>query len=61
MKVREVIEKAGTTNTNDYSDYKDVNGIRFPYTTKGDLGNYQIELKVKDLKFNSNLGDDNFK
>ena len=62
LKVREATEKDGTTITNDYSDYRELtNGVKIPYTKKGDLGTYQIEFKVKEAKANSNLKEADFR
>jgi hypothetical protein len=61
LKIREVVVKSGNTNTTDYSDYRDLNGVKIAYDKKGDLGPYQVDFKVKEAKINSNLGDDNFK
>ena len=62
LKVREVTEKDGTVITNDYSDFRELpNGVKIPYTKKGDLGTYQIEFKVKEAKANTNLKESDFK
>ncbi len=61
LKVREVVEKDGTSNTTDISDYRDVSGVKIPYDKKSDLGNYHIDFKAKEVKLNANLTNDNFK
>lgn len=46
----------------EFSDYKDVNGIKFPYTLVNTIGgNQQINFKVNEIKVNSGLSDGEFK
>ncbi|MGL4630724.1 MAG: hypothetical protein ACRCVT_05900, partial [Leadbetterella sp.] len=47
--------------TADYSDYKDVNGVKFPHMLKQDMGVVKMELEVKSVKINTGLSDDIFK
>jgi hypothetical protein len=61
LKVREVVEKEGNVVTNDYRNYQELtNGVKIPFTKKGDLGTYPIEFKVKEAKVNSNLKGSDF-
>jgi outer membrane lipoprotein-sorting protein len=64
LKMKEVAERPGamgTTTTTTYSDYKEVNGIKFPFTMTTDAaGGMNMEMKVTDLKVNSGLSDTDF-
>lgn len=42
-------------------DYREVNGIKFPYVQKVNNGPMEIELKVEDIKVNSGLMASDFK
>jgi outer membrane lipoprotein-sorting protein len=42
-------------------DYRDVNGIKFPYSLKNFIGGQELNFKVTDLKVNSGLSDEEFK
>jgi hypothetical protein len=52
--------KQGTA-TIDYSDYRDVNGIKFPYHINNDQGQVVFDLTVESIKVNSGLADTDFK
>lgn len=43
------------------SDYRDVNGIKFPFLLKNNIGGEQIDFKVTDMKVNSGVNDGDFK
>lgn len=66
-KVKEVrvVNDAGgnalQTITTDYTDYRDVNGIKYPYHLNIDQGQFVIELTVKNIAMNSGLSDGDFK
>lgn len=53
LKVR-TLEKEGTT---DYADYKDVNGIKFPYTINQEMGDQTMKLQVVSIEMNKKLKD----
>jgi hypothetical protein len=58
------INKQGeqVTGMLEFSDYKDVSGIKFPYTLVNTIGgNQQINFKVSEIKINSGLSDGEFK
>ena len=62
LKVKEVSTKAGNSNSSELSDYRELpNGIKVPYSRKGEMGGYTIEFKVKEAKANSNLLNESFK
>lgn len=64
LKVKSIAERPGamgsTKTTTTYSDYKEVNGIKFPFTMNTDAGGMPMEMKVTDLKVNSGLSDSDF-
>lgn len=43
-----------------YSDYKDVNGIKFPFISTMNAGGMEIEMKVSDIKINEGVTDADF-
>ena len=43
-----------------YSDYKDVDGVKYPFTIKQTLGRQSFEFKVDSIKVNTGLADKNF-
>ncbi|WP_343669912.1 M1 family metallopeptidase [Chitinophaga sp.] len=46
----------------EFSDYKDVSGVKFPFTLVNTIGgNQQINFKVSEVKINSGLSDSEFK
>ena len=44
----------------DYSEYKAVNGVKFPYNMKMKMGPMNIELKAEKVEVNSNLTANDF-
>ncbi len=64
LKVKELkpIESPQGTFTQEsfYSDYKDVNGVKYPYSIKQSLGTQSFEFKVDSIKVNTGLADKNF-
>jgi outer membrane lipoprotein-sorting protein len=48
-------------STTTYSDYREVDGIKFPFTSGTDVGGMNIKMEVKDLKVNSGLPDSDFR
>ncbi len=64
LKVKEVkpIESPqGTfTQESNYSDYKDVEGVKYPFKVKQSLGPQSFEFKVDSVKVNTGLADGNF-
>jgi outer membrane lipoprotein-sorting protein len=43
------------------SDYREVNGIKFPYSIKNFIGGQELNFKVTEIKVNSGLSDEDFK
>jgi len=61
LKIKEVATEGEASNILELSDYREVNGIKFPYVRKTDTGGQAIEFKVKEIKINSNLTIEAFK
>ncbi|MBQ4819797.1 pitrilysin family protein [Aquimarina sp. MMG016] len=65
LKVKEVTiqEQAGQKIpvTIFYSNYKEVNGIKFPYTISQSLGPQKIDFTIKEIKINEGVTDEDFK
>ncbi|MDP2424211.1 MAG: insulinase family protein [Bacteroidales bacterium] len=54
--IRSITESGNT----DFSDYRDVNGLKFPFAIKQAMGSQTIDLKVISVKINSKLKDNLF-
>lgn len=65
LKVKEVTvqEQAGQkmSVTIEYGDYKDVNGIKFPFTISQSLGPQKMDFIVKEVKVNESVSPEDFK
>ncbi len=62
LKIRETTVTAGKSSIIDISDYRKLpSGIKIAHNRKGDFGGTSIEFKVKEIKVNSNLSEDDFK
>ena len=65
LKVKEVVtSKAGgkeVKNPINYSDYKAVNGIKFPHKTSMKMGPMSMEFIVKEIKINEGVTEADFK
>ncbi|MGE5498272.1 MAG: M16 family metallopeptidase [Syntrophothermus sp.] len=48
------------TQTIDFADYRDVNGIKYPFNLKQSVGQQKIDMIVNSIKVNSGLGDELF-
>lgn len=46
--------------TVEYSDYKEVAGVKFPHKLKQSFGPQSVEVTVSSIKINTNLSDDIF-
>jgi zinc protease len=60
-KLRVIKEGKQGTSTVDFGDYRDVNGIKFPYHTNNDQGQVVFDLTVDSIKVNGGLPDTDFK
>lgn len=62
LKIREVRLNSGTTTTSEFNDYREIgNGVKIPFTVKKPFFDRDIDFKVMNVKFNSNLPDSTFK
>ena len=55
-------EAGGQTvqQTLSYSDYKDLNGIMFPFTLSQSFGPQSLDFKVTEIKVNEGISDQDF-
>ena len=60
-KLKMIKEGKQGTATIDYSDYRDVSGIKFPYHSINDQGQVVLDLTVTSVKVNAGLPDTDFK
>jgi zinc protease len=60
FKLKKVTTTSAGPSSTTYSDYKEINGIKFPYS-ETISSQVEIPLKVTDVKINSGLKDDDFK
>ncbi|MDY0104179.1 MAG: pitrilysin family protein [Lentimicrobium sp.] len=56
LKVKEIGDQGVST----FSDYREVNGVKFPYALTQQMGPQTVEMKVLTIKINSKLKDDLF-
>ncbi|MBF9252972.1 insulinase family protein [Pontibacter sp. 172403-2] len=49
------------TQTKNYSNYKEVNGVKFPYLVEISMGPQQIKTEVQTVEVNKGISDDVFK
>ncbi|MEQ6167882.1 MULTISPECIES: insulinase family protein [unclassified Ekhidna] len=49
------------TQTVDYLDYKEVNGVMFPHTLKQTMGPQKIEMKASEILVNQEISEETFK
>ncbi len=54
------VRTEGKSGTTEYADYKDVDGILYPYSIKQAMGGQSFNLVVSEIKVNSKLKDDLF-
>jgi hypothetical protein len=57
------ISRSGEQETGaiEASDYREVNGVKFPFLLKNNIGGQQIDFKVDEIKINSGITDTDFK
>lgn len=60
LKLKKEIASPAGPQTTLYSDYKEVNGVKFPYSMSVS-SQVEIPFKVTDIKINSGLKEDDFK
>jgi len=44
-----------------FSDYKEVNGIKFPHSVAQKMGPMNLDFKIKEIKINEDVSDEDFK
>lgn len=54
-------EKGPVTTSQTFSDYKEMNGVKYPYKTVVNAGGQKITLTVTDLQVNKGIKDSEFK
>lgn len=56
------VEQMGQTATTtiDYSDYKEVNGVKFPFKLTQKVGPMEIEINIEEVKVNEGVSDKDF-
>ncbi len=64
LKVKSVktVSQGGQTMSvpTEYSNYQEVNGIKFPFTVTQSMGPQKFEFKVSDVKVNEGVADEDF-
>jgi zinc protease len=60
LKVRSVAQVAGVTQTAEFDDYTEVNGIKLPKTMKRTFGPQPVEIAIDQITVNTKLADDIF-
>jgi len=55
------VDQQGNSNSVDYSDYREVNGIKFPWHMTSDQGQVTLDLTVQSIKVDAGIGDSDFK
>lgn len=65
LKLKEVTNlqtpQGAITQTKTYSNYKEVNGLKFPYTVETAVGPQVIKAEVQTIDINKGISDDTFK
>jgi zinc protease len=52
--------EGGVTQTSYLSDYKEVNGLKYPHTIKQSFGPQNMDMKTEKIEINKGLADDMF-
>ena len=60
LKLRKEVTSGTVSQSTSYSDYKEIDGIKFPYSQTV-TSSVEIPFKVTDIKINSGLRDEDFK
>ena len=60
MKTTETPQGAFTQSV-DYLDYKEVDGVKFPFTIKQQVGPQKIDMKASEILVNQDVSEDTFK
>ncbi|MHC1708523.1 MAG: insulinase family protein [Bacteroidales bacterium] len=57
LKVRDLTDQGST----DFSDYRDVKGIKFPFVMEAEIQGQSLKLQIESVEVNTKLKDDLFK
>ena len=49
------------TVTSNFGDYREVDGVKFPFALKQQVGPQNVDLKVVSVELNSGVSDELFK
>lgn len=60
LKVKQITE-VPNASANEFSDYREVNGVKVPYNTKTVLLGVPVEFKVSNVLVNTGLTNEEFK
>jgi len=60
LKLKTVAQQNGATVTMLYNDYKDVEGLKFPFSTITQMGPQEMPLTITSLELNKNINDELF-
>ena len=60
LKLKTVAQQNGMSITMLYKDYKEVNGLKFPFTTITQMGPQEMPLTITNLEINNNIKDELF-
>jgi zinc protease len=55
------VKSLGMAGSTEFSDYREVDGVKFPFAIKQSAGPQMIEMKVIAVKINSKLKDELFR
>jgi len=55
LRIREVRSTSQGSATTEYGDYRDVNGIKFPWHIDDNQGEVELDMKVQSVKVNTGL------
>jgi hypothetical protein len=61
LRMREVRQTSQGETSTDYSDYREVSGIKFPWHIDDNQGEVDLDLKVQSIKVNSGLSREDLK
>src|SRR5699024_5525388 len=60
LKLTEKTVRNGNASTEQYSNYKEVDGIKIPFNISSNLGSQSMHREVQDVQINSGLKDSTF-
>ena len=60
LRIRTVSQQNGMAITMLYNDYKDVDGLKFPFSIITKMGPQEMPLTITSLEFNKDIKDELF-